>query len=276
MDDLYGGRLKSVDMNALSSQNKPVPNPAPAEEDPFTQAKKMAEATPAATNRKRSAEEFMNATAIKTHPVLAKLRSKLGINPLVIHEHKIYVDDAVMSFGFTEYPDELNLWCANESRRILLQGTEEAKAMKSFDILRMGVSLVHIDGAPIYEVLGINPVQDDEQLLSVSPTNLSNSLRKKVAYKFYELIMSDLAPFVDSLEDFFVDNIVNKRSIRNASEVGNGKELHICEAMGCTFQYEGKAPLSVHGIPVELVCPIHKTPLKKALSEEQMGDLPLV
>lgn len=276
-DNFMSGRLKPVDLNKVPEKPSSPP-PLPDEqqgEDPISAARNYKSKPEVKNSRELEKDAFKN-TAISQHPVLRKLKEKLGINSLEIRTQKVYVDDdTIFEFGFTEYPDELNIWCASESRQILISGSEEAKAMKSFDILRLGVSLVAINGDPVYEIFGINPTEADNDRLYRNRFDMSMELRKKCAYVFYQQVMTELAPFVDVLEDFFIENIVNKHSVKSAGKLDKNKSLYICEVMGCTFKYEGPTRRNSDGTEKPYVCTVHGTNLKKLLSEEEMGDIPL-
>lgn len=276
-DNFMAGRLKPVDLNKIPEKQVTTPPPIPESqgEDPIAAARNY-KAKPEQRNAKEIERDAFKNAAVSQHPVLRKLKEKLGINTVEIRTQKVYVDDdTIFEFGFTEYPDELNIWCASESRQILMNGSEEAKAMKSFDILRLGVSLVAINGDPVYEVFGVNPTESDNEKLYRNRFDLSMELRKKCSYIFYQQVMEELAPFVDVLEDFFIENIINKHSVKSAGKIDKNKSLYICEVMGCTFKYEGPSRKNPDGTEKPYVCTVHGTEMKKVLSEEEMSDIPL-
>ncbi len=268
MDQQFGGtKLKPLSDHDIQNLDKPQHNdlpPIPSDNDPIVAARKVAQTKQATGPKKDELED----KAINMHPVLRKLKKTLGINRLEIFEETVYVDSVMIKFGFTEYPEDLNIWCAAESRRLLNMGVEEEKAMKAFDILRVGCSLVSIDGAPSYEVYGINPKTEEVRPNSY---DLSNRLRKAVAFEFHKFVTEEGRAFIDVLEDFWQQKILNRVSIQSAGErvLNKGENVYVCETAGCDFTHSGK------DVPGGYVCVRHSTPLKKALTSEETDSLPL-
>jgi hypothetical protein len=252
--------LTDSDIQKLDQQTAPELPPIPDENDPFVAARKAKESKPAPKK-----DDFED-KAINMHPVLKKLKKTLGINRVEIFTETVYVGEDAIKFGFTEYPENLNLWCITESRRMLAMGMEEEKAMKAFDILRVGCSLVAIDGVPSYEVYGINPQKDE---LRANAFDMSERLRQAVAIEFHNFVTQEGRAFVDILEDFWQKNIYNRVNITSSGNqaLKEGEAAYICEVPGCSFTHIGKA-----GQPY--FCINHSTTLKKALTASELDSIP--
>ena len=256
-------KLKPLTNQDIQKLDKPVESqpelpPIPDENDPLVAARKMREQKPKPKNE-------LEDKAIHMHPVLRKLKKTLGINRLEIFEETIYADGEVIKWGFTEYPEELNVWCASEARSMIADGATDAKAMKAFDILRVGCSLVHIDQVPSYEVYGINARENENKS---NQFDLSDRLRQAVAIKFYEFVMEEGRAFIDILEEFWQSKILNKSNISSAKPFAEDESLYVCEVPGCSFTHTGKSNKAYF-------CVDHSVTLKKALTSEEMGSLPL-
>jgi hypothetical protein len=252
--------IQKLDNPAPNQQNLP---PIPDDNDPFVQARKQREEAPKSNPKKDEMED----KAINMHPVLKKLKRTLGINTLEVFYETIYIESEMIKFGMTEYPEDLNIWCLSESRRLLASGLEEEKALKAFDILRVGCSLVSIDGTPAYEVYGIKPRQDE---LRSNAFDMSDRLRQAVAIEFHKFVMNEGRAFIDILEEFWQENILNRVNIARSSSAKALKDdecAYVCEVAGCTFTHVGKRSQSYF-------CINHSTTLKKALTTDELDSIP--
>lgn len=254
MTNFKPSNLKRVDESAIVDTPPPVP-------PKFTPVKKEGQ-EPRQEPRQESFSSVMEDKAIGQHPVLKKLRSKLGIKRNVVHTCPIYVDGDIIEFGFTEYSEELSLWSATQMRFMHKESDDELKASKSFDLLRMGLSLVSIDNTPSYEVYGIEP--NVEEINPSAPLNLSDNLRKKVAICFHNFVLNEGKAFFDILEDFWIEKIFNSSDIRKSTT----GEVFVCEVEGCNYTHKGES----FG---EYYCVTHGKKLKKALTKEEKGNYPL-
>lgn len=212
--------------------------------------------------------------SIHEHPVLKKLKSALGIKPLELHTKKITVDGLVLSFDLTEYPEELNIFCAEEYRKSLMT-IGEARATKIFDYLRVGCSLVAIDGAPIYEVFGVELELEDLDRVSKNAFDLSDRLRKECAKIFCRKVLSELRDFVSALEEHYVEKIINKAVIGSFDSLPDSFEVYICEVPGCSFIHKAPPMYDDSGREVPYVCAAHAVPLRKALTPSERANFPL-
>lgn len=256
-------RLKPLSDQDIKNLNQMQPTdlpPIPDENDPFVQARKQIE-----SQKTEVKKDDMSDKALNMHPVLKKLKRTLGINSVEIFYETIYIDTEAIEFGLTEYQEDLNIWCATESRRMIAMGADEEKAVKAFDILRIGCSLVSIDGTPSYEVYGITPRQDE---IKPNVFDMSERLRQAVAIAFHDFVVKEGRSFIDILEEFWQDKILNRVNISKANKLIKEDECaYICEVIGCTFTHIGKKNKPYF-------CVNHSTTMKKALSSDEMTNIP--
>lgn len=217
--------------------------------------------------------EFEN-KEVNSHPVLKKLKAKLGIKPLEIYTKSIMVDGDKFDFSFSEYSEELVVFCASEYRRAIMTHGEEL-AMKRFDILRIGCSLVAIDNEPIYEVFGVELELEELDRFQKNKYDLSDRLRKECAKIFCQKVLREFRGFISELETFFIEKIVNIANIKAFDSLKEGQNVYICEVPGCTFIHKDY-PMFDGDKELPFICAIHAVPLKKALNPAEKADLPLV
>lgn len=269
MNQQFGGTkltpVTDADIANISKNRESAssPPPVPNENDPFVAARRAAKAKEEQPVKPKADE--LGDKAIDMHPILKKLKRTLGINKLEIFEETIYANGEAIKWGLTEYPEELNIWCASEARTMSANGDSDAKAMKAFDILRVGCSLVYIDQVPTYEIYGIN-VKENE--IKNNKFDLSNRLRQAVAIKFYEFVIEEGKPFIDILEDFWQDKILNRSNITSSKPFAVDESVYICPVAGCSFTHVGKSDKTYY-------CIDHSVALKKALTREETVNLPL-
>lgn len=217
--------------------------------------------------------EFDNVDT-NSHPVFKKLKQKLGIKPLVIHNKTIVIDGEPFVFGITEYAEEANL-SALEEFRIITFKEGETKAIRALDILRVGLSLVHLNEEPIYEVFDVELDKAEKLELALNPLNLPSSVRIKVAKKFRHYVLKEFKEFFSYLEEFYIEKIMTATSISAYDSMPDNHSLYKCDVPGCDFSYKGQILKDVNGVELPYMCTIHATPMKRMLSPFQMNDLPL-
>lgn len=265
--------MTSQDIERMDQKSDTSIPPIPTEMDGLikqAQTQTVVKPTPAAPTpaapTPAKPKNDLDDKALNMHPVLKKLKSKLGIDRLTVHKKSIIVDNDVFEFGFTEYPEDLNLWCLTESRNVLLQGETDEKAMSTYNILRLGCSLVSINDYPSYEVYGINPREGE--VPAHSPFLLSDRLRKAVAVEFNTFITREGVAFVDVLEDFWQEKILSRVNIISGNQLGKDENIYVCEVAGCSFTHIGVSSKEYH-------CVEHGVKLKKSLTLAEQDSLPL-
>ena len=260
--------MTSQDIEKLDQPLPPTPDQQPDENDIFVQARRMATTKPVAEAEapKLKPKNELEEKALNMHPILKKLKAKLGIDRITVHKKSIIVDNDVFEFGFTEYPEDLNIWCLTESRNQLIRGETEEKAMSTYNILRVGCSLVSINDFPSYEVYGIEPREGEV------PANnaflLSDRLRKAVAVEFNQFITKEGVAFVDILEQFWQEKILSRVNIISGNALSPDENVFVCEVAGCSFVHTGSSKK-------EHFCIEHGTKLKKSLTLAEQDSLPL-
>lgn len=257
--------MTNQDIQNLDQPLPPTPDQQPDENDIFVQAKRMnqpQQEAPKPAPKKNDLED----KAINMHPILKKLKSKLGIDRITVHKKSVLVDGEVFEFGFTEYSEDLNIWCLTESRNQLIRGETDEKAMSTYNILRVGCSLVSLNNCPSYEVYGIVPREGE--IPASSPFLLSDRLRKAVAIEFNQFITKEGVAFVDILEQFWQEKILSRVSIISGNALASDEGAFVCEIAGCTFVHTGS-------ITKEHYCVEHGVKLKKSLTLAEQDSLPL-
>jgi hypothetical protein len=258
--------MTSQDIEKLDQPLPPIPEQQPDENDIFVQARKMAKPQTSEVQEKAKPKDELEDKALNMHPILKKLKSKLGIDRVTIHKKTILVDEDVFEFGFTEYPEDLNIWCLTESRNQLIRGETEEKAMSTYNILRVGCSLVSINDFPSYEVYGIEPREGEV------PVNnaflLSDRLRKAVAVEFNQFITKEGVAFVDILEQFWQEKVLSRVNIISGNGLAPDENLYVCEVAGCSFVHTGSNKKDHY-------CIEHGVKLKKSLTSTEKESLPL-
>lgn len=209
---------------------------------------------------------------IDSHPVLKKLKAKLGLRPLEIYTKSIIVDCDKIDFSFSEYSEELVIFCASEYKSNSIM--DEHLSLKKFDILRIGCSLVAIDGYPIYEVFGIELELEELERVQKNKFDVSNRVRKECAKRFCQKVLIEYRGFISELEEFFIEKIVNISNIKAFDSLKEGQKVFVCDVPGCTFVHKDY-PMEDNGKEIPFMCTIHATPLKQALTKKEKSDLPL-
>lgn len=211
---------------------------------------------------------------VNSHPVLKKLKKLLGIKPLELHTKTIMVDGDKLDFSLTEYSEELVIYCAAEYRRAIMTIGED-RAMRRFDLLRIGCSLVAIDNSPIYEIFGVEIELEEMDRLNRNPYDLSDRLRKECAKIFCDKVLYELRGFIGELEVFFIEKIINASNISSYDSLADGQAIYVCSAPGCSFIHKDAPMYDDKGTEIPFVCAIHATPLKKALTTSERDNSPL-
>lgn len=211
---------------------------------------------------------------INAHPVLKKLKSKLGLKPLELHTVSIMADGDKFDFSLSEYSEELVLYCASEYRRAIMTNGETS-AMKRFDILRLGCSLVAIDNAPVYEIFDVDIELSEMDRITKNPYDLSDRLRRECSKIFCKMVLHEFRGFISELENFFIEKIVNAIDIKAFDSLKEGQNIYICEVPNCPFVHKDKPMLNDKGEEIPYLCTIHAVPLKKSLTLNERSNLPL-
>ena len=258
-------KLKKVSIEDIANKEasrkvRPAPAPLPA-----NQEKTVAYVRPKG--------EFENKD-INSHPVLKKLKAKLGLKPLELHVKSIMVDGDKFDFSLSEYSEELVIYCAAEYRRAIMVYGEDS-AIKRFDILRIGCSLVAIDNTPIYEVFGVELELEELDRIQKNPYDLSDRLRKECAQIFCQKVLYEFRGFIAELEEFFVEKIVNIAGVKAFDSLKEGQNVYVCEVPGCSFIHKDVPMFDDSGKELPFLCTIHAVPLKQALTLNERSNLPL-
>lgn len=136
------------------------------------------------------------------HPIFAKLDMAFGLKNLPVIKRSLNTSEGQsFEFGFSAYSEDMTTFIFETARREA-KGDDLAMTIK-LQALRVGISLVSINDAPLWEVFKIKP-KDSKPF---NPLNPPNYLRKLQTIAFVNWAISDanshlLGSLLEYVEEF--------------------------------------------------------------------------
>lgn len=208
------------------------------------------------------------------HPVLARMLRTFGISNTKSHDIDLFSPgNEKITYSMTILPEEATAVAVQDSkaRTDLSDELQVAYFQNAF----VAMSVVAIDGEPIWKVFGVSPLLEESVILDRDPKNIPVRIRRECAKQLTELFWRELGPVADKLWTFY-EEVVARESRISSSYEREQKELirFVCPIDGCTNVEFQKVRIE-DGEEQPWYCKVHGTILVKSI-ELGASDLPLV
>jgi len=198
------------------------------------------------------------------HPILNRMLNKFGLKRIKRYELELTSNDGGDKFRYTMtlVPEDCSLWAVREAKEKMGQeGTDIGSGWLS--MLIVSLSVVAIDGTPIYEIFGVKPETKEEQNdLATDRLNLSARMRRLTGMALAKVFWSDVTPLADKLYEFYEGRIIPSSKVVSSYELeASGSERYVCVYDNCNVTEFLKPQYDETGGEMPYYCKVHKTEL---------------
>ncbi len=207
------------------------------------------------------------------HPVLARMLRTFGLSNTKSFDIDLFspAGDKV-TYSMTVLPEEATAVAIQDSKARTDLSDELQVAY--FQNAYVSMSIVAIDGEPVWKIFGIEPLPEEAIVLDRDPKNVPVRMRRECSRKLTGFFWSELGPVADKLWTFY-EEVVAKQSRISSSYEREQRELvrFVCPIDGCT-NVEFQKLRFEEGEEQPWYCKVHGTIMVKSI-ELGANDLPL-
>lgn len=216
----------------------------------------------------------------KEHPILSKLKEKIGLRALPTYKLEIEDNENQMLGKFTlrALTDEMAAWTVRAAE-FTSAGAEEN--LIKFRIAIGAASVITIDGVPIYEVMKVDVsdyAREDIDRMHKEPSYFPPALHKESARRLLALFLNELPGVGQKVYEAYAEKIDPKTVLNTSVDKENKLKIRwSCPIGGCKVEYfEIPTPSLDEKKYRPKFCKEHGAEMVVISDSEREADLPLL